>query len=227
MTGDEGFKSMDAGTSPEIGPMSNLPPQSFDWTNAMVSLLRLVLVGMFMATVTRMVVKAALGKPEGRPILYEPKGGKLLSQARPRLKQITAKERETGNLRQAIRDWAKQYKETPWLAEAKESFKLLKGRAKAIGLSDQEFEKLWVAEAEHLQTKLGIWDAVDREKLREYCEQTYGVPVKTEAANYFARLMDRRIHEFKLYLPLHLIDRRELTAEDMYRAASAYFGQLG
>ncbi len=72
--------------------------------------------------------------------------------------------------------------------------------------------------------KLKIWDAVDSEKLRQYCEQTYDVPVTAEASNYFARLMDRRIKDFKGYLPLHLINRRGLTADDMYRAASMYFG---
>lgn len=72
-------------------------------------------------------------------------------------------------------------------------------------------------------TRLTIWDVVDREKLRQYCEQVYRVPVATEASNYFARLMARQIDDFKPYLPLHLIDHRALTAEDMYRAASAYF----
>jgi hypothetical protein len=71
--------------------------------------------------------------------------------------------------------------------------------------------------------KLTIWDVVDRDKLRQYCEQVYGVPITTEASDYFARLMDRHIEGFKLYLPLHLIDHRALTAEDMYRAASIYF----
>jgi hypothetical protein len=74
------------------------------------------------------------------------------------------------------------------------------------------------------RTKLKIWDVVDREKLRQYCEQVYGVPVAHEASDYFARLMDRRIEGFKPYLPLHLIDHRGLTAKDMYRAASQYFG---
>ena len=73
-------------------------------------------------------------------------------------------------------------------------------------------------------TRLKVWDAVDREKLRQYCEQTYGVPVTTEASDYFARLMDRRIVGFKRYLPLHLINRRGLTSGDMYQAASMYFG---
>ena len=74
------------------------------------------------------------------------------------------------------------------------------------------------------KVKLKIWDAVDKEKLRQYCEQTYGVPVTTEASDYFVRLMDRRIVDFKGYLPLHLINRRGLTAGDMHRAASRYFG---
>ena len=74
------------------------------------------------------------------------------------------------------------------------------------------------------KARLKIWDAVDKEKLRQYCEQTYGVPVTAEASDFFARLMDRRIKDFKGYLPLHLINRRGLTADDMYRAASRYFG---
>jgi hypothetical protein len=71
--------------------------------------------------------------------------------------------------------------------------------------------------------KLKIWDVVDRDKLRQYCEQVYGVPVAAEASDYFARLMDRQIEGFKLYLPLRLIDHRELRAQDMYQAASLYF----
>ena len=58
------------------------------------------------------------------------------------------KERETQNLQQAMRDWAKQYKEAPWLTEAKETFRLLRGRARAIGLNEREFEKLWIIEVE-------------------------------------------------------------------------------
>lgn len=54
--------------------------------------------------------------------------------------------KETKGIQQAMRDWQKEYGETPWSAEAKEIFKLLKGSAKAIGLSDEEFEKLWIAE---------------------------------------------------------------------------------
>jgi hypothetical protein len=73
------------------------------------------------------------------------------------------------------------------------------------------------------RTRLKIWDVVDREELRQYCGQVYGVPVTAEASDYFARLMDRQIEGFKPYLPLHLIDHRALTAEDMYQAASIYF----
>lgn len=70
---------------------------------------------------------------------------------------------------------------------------------------------------------LDIWDIVDKEKLRKYCEEVYGVPVTAEASDYFGRLIIRFIEGFKSYLPLHLINHRGMTATDMYDAASKYF----
>ena len=61
---------------------------------------------------------------------------------------LKGREREIKTLRQAMRDWKRRYGEAPWSVETKESFKLLKGRAKATGLSDEEFEKFWIAETE-------------------------------------------------------------------------------
>ena len=72
-------------------------------------------------------------------------------------------------------------------------------------------------------TSLQVWDIIDREKLRKYCEEVFGVPVTTEASDYIGRLAIRFVDGFKSYLPLHLINRRKLTAEDMYKAASGYF----
>lgn len=63
----------------------------------------------------------------------------------PAFSKIT-ESREIKNLRQAMRDWKGEYGETPSSAEAKESFKLLKGRANAIGLSDAKFERIWTEE---------------------------------------------------------------------------------
>ncbi len=67
-----------------------------------------------------------------------------------------------------------------------------------------------------------IWNVIDREKLRKYCEESWGVPVTSEASDYLGRLLARHVDGFKSYLPLPLIDHRGLTAQDMYKAASAY-----
>ena len=77
--------------------------------------------------------------------IYNSKGLK------PRVIPVAMKEREIKNLRRAMRDWVKQYGEAPWSTDAKETFKLLKGRARAIGLSNEEFEKLWAAETEYAE----------------------------------------------------------------------------
>jgi len=74
-----------------------------------------------------------------------------------------------------------------------------------------------------LATRPGIWEYVDQEKLRQYVEQVYGVPVSIEASNYIGRLIARQVEGFKGYLPLHLINGRPLSAQDMYNAASGYF----
>lgn len=74
-----------------------------------------------------------------------------------------------------------------------------------------------------LQTYPKIWNVIDREKLRKYCEDIWGVPVTAEASDYLGRLLARRVDQLKTYLPLPLIDHRGLTAQDMYRAASALF----
>ncbi len=73
------------------------------------------------------------------------------------------------------------------------------------------------------QTYTKVWNAIDKEKLRKYCEEVWGVPVTTEASDYLGRLLARRVDQFKSYLPLPLINHRGLTARDMYRAASALF----
>lgn len=72
------------------------------------------------------------------------------------------------------------------------------------------------------QTYERIWDTVDKEKLRRYCEDVWGVPISSEAAGYMARVMARQIAGFKLYLPLER--GRPLTLQDMWNAASQYFG---
>ena len=68
-----------------------------------------------------------------------------------------------------------------------------------------------------------IWRVIDREKLRQFCEEIYGVAVTPEAAEYFGRLMVRHIEGFKIYLPIHIRDHRPVTARDVYDAASRYF----
>lgn len=73
------------------------------------------------------------------------------------------------------------------------------------------------------QTYAKVWNAIDKEKLRKYCEEVWGVPVTAEASDYLGRLLARRVDQFKSYLPLPLINQRELTARDMYWAASALF----
>jgi hypothetical protein len=73
------------------------------------------------------------------------------------------------------------------------------------------------------QTYVKIWNVIDQEKLRKYCEERWEVPVSIEASDYLGRLLARRIDQFKIYLPLPIIDSRALTARDMYRAASEFF----
>ncbi|MBA7506115.1 hypothetical protein ES706_04795 [subsurface metagenome] len=73
------------------------------------------------------------------------------------------------------------------------------------------------------QTYAKVWNVIDKEKLRKYCEGVWGVPVTTEASDYIGRLLARRVDQFKSYLPLPLINHRGLTARDMYRAASVLF----
>lgn len=71
------------------------------------------------------------------------------------------------------------------------------------------------------QTYSEVWGIVDREKLRQYCEKVWGVPVDSEAAGYMARLMARQIEGFKSYLPVK--PGRTVTLRDMWDAAGRYF----
>lgn len=84
----------------------------------------------------------------------------------------------------------------------------------------QSMKERWSANP---QAYAKVWNVIDKEKLRKYCEEVWGVPVTTEASDYLGRLLARRVDQFKSYLPLPFINRRGLTARDMYRAASALF----
>lgn len=42
-----------------------------------------------------------------------------------------------------VKDWKKTYKENPSSEEARETFRLLFGIAKAKGISQERFEEIW------------------------------------------------------------------------------------
>ncbi|MEA3442097.1 MAG: hypothetical protein U9R04_01200 [Chloroflexota bacterium] len=58
------------------------------------------------------------------------------------------KSREEDSLRQEVREYCKKYKRNPLSDEAIREFDQIEVRAKAAGLSDREFERLWTAEVE-------------------------------------------------------------------------------
>jgi len=109
--------------------------------------------------------------------------------------------------------------------EATHSLEEIKRMARTLGISPDGTKRDIITRLPKVKAtgSLKVWDAVDRKKLSEYCAQVYGVPVTPEASDYFVRIMDRLIDGFKDYLPLHLVNRRGLTRDDMYKAASRYF----
>jgi len=58
------------------------------------------------------------------------------------------KSREEDSLRQEVREYCKKYKRDPLSEGALREFEQMEARAKAAGLSDREFERLWTAEVE-------------------------------------------------------------------------------
>ena len=46
-------------------------------------------------------------------------------------------------LQKMIKDWKKEYEEIPSSNEARESFRLIAGFGKALGLTNEQFEEEW------------------------------------------------------------------------------------
>ena len=110
-------------------------------------------------------------------------------------------------------------------AKTVEDVIILKGKYRDVELTSDDVHAIneHIARLGNPQTYATVWNVIDKEKLRKYCEEVWGVPVTTEASDYLGRLLARRVDQFKSYLPLPLINHRGLTAQDMYRAASALF----
>jgi len=116
-------------------------------------------------------------------------------------------------------------------AKTVEDVIILKGKYRDVELTSDDVNAInehiarlgKAADIGNPQTYAKVWNVIDKEKLRKYCEEVWGVPVTTEASDYLGRLLARRVDQFKPYLPLPLINQRGLTARDMYRAASALF----
>ena len=65
----------------EILSLAETPPSNADWTSMMISLFGFLLMGVFMVAIVKNVVAGAV-EPEKKPVLYGPRGERLLPQTR-------------------------------------------------------------------------------------------------------------------------------------------------
>ncbi len=65
----------------EILSLAETPPSNADWTSMMVSMFGFMVMGVFMVAIVKNVVSGAI-EPEKKPVLYGPRGERLLPQTR-------------------------------------------------------------------------------------------------------------------------------------------------
>jgi hypothetical protein len=162
-----------------------------NWIGAMLSFMGVMVMGIFMVAVSKSITKS-LFEPEEKEFAYLPGviampripkkatrdfffmeyvrdmvrlGERLSDEDVKFMWEGWKKSREEDSLRQEVREFCEKYKRDPLSDKAIREFDQIEARAKATGLSDREFERLWTAEVERYYEAPGYLPQVIPEQI--------------------------------------------------------------